>query len=313
MRTCAIAILGLILVCATMAHAEVLVGDQGTGLIWQYNNAGGAKTLFADVTLNGLSSPTHLDVVGNFLYVNTGGGVAYYNLTTKAYVGMATTSGGNAMAIDAVNKVLFTGSGYSIFKTDISGATPGSTVKIATTPDSLVALTMPPEKNGDVVAYVDVSGQDRFMEYTAAGTYVYDHTSGIPNYEGKQDFTYTAARVYWVQDTGNYSGSGLLCNYSTIGQNGGVIGLDATKALWGAVTTGPDGKAYFAENPQAGGHYIKYVSSEIMLTTTTLISDNSLSRAWGIAFYTPAPMPEPATMSLLAIGGIAALIRRRRK
>ncbi|MEN6503511.1 MAG: PEP-CTERM sorting domain-containing protein [Planctomycetaceae bacterium] len=315
MKKCSV-IMGLILVLclATLAQADVFVGDKGTGMIWQYNNAGGAKTLFADVTLNGLSSPTHMDVVGDLLYINTASGVAYYNLITKAYVGMATSVGRNAMAVDTVNKVLFTASGNTIYATDISGSTAGAAAQIATTPDTAVALTAAPEANGNVIAYVDVSGADRFKEYTATGTFVHDHTYGIANYEGKQDLTYTVGRAVYIRGSdGGTGGSGLTLTMNIVGGASANLVIDSRAAYWGAVSTALDGTtAFYAVNPAAGGHEIWSIADDTF-TQTLFISDNSMSQVWGIAFYNPVPVPEPATMSLLVIGGVAALIRRRKK
>ncbi|MCE5325851.1 MAG: PEP-CTERM sorting domain-containing protein [Planctomycetaceae bacterium] len=47
------------------------------------------------------------------------------------------------------------------------------------------------------------------------------------------------------------------------------------------------------------------------VSTFVASSESQLGQGFGMAFYNE--IPEPATMSLLVIGGIAALIRRRKK
>ncbi|MCE5326665.1 MAG: PEP-CTERM sorting domain-containing protein [Planctomycetaceae bacterium] len=93
-----------------------------------------------------------------------------------------------------------------------------------------------------------------------------------------------------------------------------ILSIDETAPTWARYTNriGSDRDGY-GSRAWGGDIY------EVLLYTGALTADEQnaigyyLQEKWGIAGAYTNPIPEPATMSLLVIGGIAALIRRNRR
>jgi len=83
----------------------------------------------------------------------------------------------------------------------------------------------------------------------------------------------------------------------------------------GTKVTGPNGTENFAYAIPSGSQSLSTQLLHVVIpdgTTARLVATAVAQDGTGYAIDTPIPVPEPATLGLLAIGGIGALIRRRR-
>ncbi|MCP4377996.1 MAG: PEP-CTERM sorting domain-containing protein [bacterium] len=152
------------------------------------------------------------------------------------------------------------------------------------------------------------SGGILFDEYDApTRSFLYFNDDGTPNSDA----------VFWestnLGGTGlNNMASGTWTHFAYV-RNGTQLDVyqDGTLAMTGAV---PAGDAFFA-SPSFGGRWnnvAQHLGSidEVGIWTSALSSDNI---AWLSQNSLTESIPEPATMTLLALGGIGILARRRRR
>ncbi len=138
-----------------------------------------------------------------------------------------------------------------------------------------------------------------------------DTGSTIP----KVDIVFDLGELYSITDIvvghGNRNGAGgcpppdkVNISYSTTGATSG-FGPETLYALWGPSFTDPTG--FHAEKAtgatSASARWVK-LSFPSAATEKYLLDEITIEGA---------PVPEPATMSLLALGGIGVLARRRRR
>ena len=121
---------------------------------------------------------------------------------------------------------------------------------------------------------------------------------------------YSATDVTAVWSWGSQSDSGAIVNGSFVGGSDGV--MDAIHFGF------PQNAASYVSSPTP------QLTSTIRIVTTEDLSDDILNGTVGFVYddgwgggrvsvlESYNPIPEPATMSLLAIGGVAALIRRKK-
>ncbi|MCE5326452.1 MAG: PEP-CTERM sorting domain-containing protein [Planctomycetaceae bacterium] len=137
--------------------------------------------------------------------------------------------------------------------------------------------------------------------------------SGFHQWDGSgtQIFSYAPASTLW---TGKLNGASVTLGAA--GSRSGlqqafVLSIDTSASPLATNSMGNDRNGY-GYRTWAGDYY------EVLLYTGTLTAEEEnaigyyLQDKWGLAGAYTQPMPEPATMSLLVIGGIAAMIRRKR-
>lgn len=173
-----------------------------------------------------------------------------------------------------------------------------------------------PVNRGPYVAYADMTNNEWIIHPTAQQL-----ADGHWNYD--VNFALAEGKTNPFHAPSDYSQTDVAACY-----NDGVP-TDFGSMSNGVLTTGTDGinDSLFFNFPD---HAASYVSSPtpqltctIRIVTTEDLSDEIANGGlgwvyddgWGgnrVSVLEMFPVPEPATMSLLAIGGIAALIRRRK-
>ncbi len=312
----------LVLCLASLANAATVlfVSDQANSTILKYDLATGAS-LGTLATLAGGSSPT--DIVlspdQSVLYVRTASSIEKYNPATGAFMGTLYTGATRGMTVGLDGTVYATGIGADArVLSQISAAGVASaywtftySTKQGKTNHNLNVLTT--DATGRILAYSDPDNSDTigWTNGTSGGeSHFY-----MDNSYASSGLAVTATRFYYV----HLGGLNKLCSLTLADGSGyqggaqpGSVTLDAAS---GAVVTNPlDGLAYYID---LTGKQIRKVTADngtlAGWATASVLTDASLGQAYGLAFYNAVDAPEPATMSLLAIGGIAALVRRRKK
>jgi hypothetical protein len=310
-----IAIAVLVMLVGT-AHAGILlVGDKAGGDIRKYDSSTGAPLgVLCDVTAQGYSNPKDIAVGsdGN-LYVNVDQGIARYNATSGAYVGIWASTLHYTMTLNPVTNTVYTagpsGAPYnvyqivggveSVFQSLVTGTANGRF------DHSVHALSMKGDDLSTVVAFTDTSAYNHLQSTNGvtdweSGTYM-----GSPNCTGLVwDST---GQVYFNPGGGTLAAANMTMYAPRAAwDNGAIIGtpIDATTSINGEVNE-LAGSIYYA----AGTSDVRVVNSITPGGFSVVVSDPAeLSQVYGLAYI----VPEPATMSLLVLGGLGLIARRKR-
>jgi hypothetical protein len=304
----------MILAMAGVASAaNIIVGDQPSGQIHLYDETTGAYNgLLVDVTVQGYTNPKELSVGSDgVLVVNVDQGIARYNALDGTPLGLWMSTRHSTMTQDTATNVVYTGSPgapYNIYQL-VGGvesvfhtlSTPTPTGRVD---HSIMALNMG-VKAPKVMAYSDVSSWNVVQSAPLPGGADFTDWIYLQNVaaSGLQE---TLTNAY-------YNGSNQMrsCNMTMYswphyddGSLQGVL-IDGTSVINGEINLSPnDGIVYYAEQDE-----VRYVTGNTPGAFATRVLDPAhLTDVFGLAWQ---PIPEPMTLSLLAIGGLA-LIRRKR-
>ena len=290
-----LAIAALFAAPATARAAVVYVGQdgngtQGTGSIGEYNATTGA----GGTIITGLNSPAGLALSGNTLFVSNAlnGTVGTYNATTGAPINSSFITGlGSAFGLALSGNTLFVANSGTVGKYDATTGVGGAFITGLSGPMGLA-----------------LSGNNLFVAYS--GTVgKYDATTGaggafITGLSFPVDLAVSGSNLYVaLVENPSIPNSGTVGKYDTTTGAGGafIIGLGSPRGLALSLND-----LYVAEvNSNTVGEYDA--------TTGTTINGSFITGLSEPVALTVAPLPEPTTLVLAAIGALALLGRNTRR
>jgi hypothetical protein len=284
-------------------QAQMFIANEGSseffsnGSIGEYTLSG---TPINASLITGLAAPSAICIVGSDMYVllsgaNGAGGIGEYTLTGQPVNPDLVTGLNSPAGMVIVGSDIFIGDYYNSGMSEYSLT--GAPVHV------------PLVKNVGFPTCVAVLGSDLLLaagsgvnEYTTSGTLVKANLFSDP--QGTNALAVSGSDIFVGQDdndtVGEYTTSGTLVNNDLVNVTGGVF-------LNGMTIVGSDIYVTNAITPfEPAGNTVGEYTTSGGTVNSTLIS--GLQYPAGLAII----VPEPVSVAMLALGGAACFMRRRR-